>query len=147
MEADSRKVESMIGTCLINPIMGHIRMTLTSPTFHPDLQISSRYEVNLHSFDSDLVAGLQYSPSRRVIQDARPYEGDNEGKMISFRVSWRHGAALSLASTYSSNLTMRFGVSSGPIGSSSHSNQSLPNPIVLWRSLRPCLGFEINYQT
>ena len=51
----------LTGTLLFNPIMGHVQLACTSPILAPGIVGSLRYDVNLHSFDADLAAGLLYS--------------------------------------------------------------------------------------
>ncbi|KAI9204962.1 uncharacterized protein BJ171DRAFT_93152 [Polychytrium aggregatum] len=44
-----------------NPMMGHLSATYTA-TVRPHLDISTRYDLNVFSFESDVSAGLEYSP-------------------------------------------------------------------------------------
>ena len=53
-----------------NPLMGHYRCTLTAPILFPGLLASSRYDINLHSFDSDLSAGFSYALGAGLINGA-----------------------------------------------------------------------------
>lgn len=96
-----KSVDPMIGTLLLNPIMGHIQVCCTSPIIYPGLQSSLRYDFNLHSFDADLVGALLFRPL--------PHQ------QIRLRGSWRHGLALSVESSIADGVKLEFGIATGSL--------------------------------
>ncbi|KAI9356553.1 hypothetical protein DFJ73DRAFT_823145 [Zopfochytrium polystomum] len=54
------RVHSIV-TLLANPMMGHVSASFTSTVF-PDLVMSTAYDFNTYSYESDLSLGLEYAP-------------------------------------------------------------------------------------
>ena len=130
-------LEAMIGTCVINPIMGHVQLSLVSPLHISNrLQAAAAYDLNVHSFDSDLTLGLSYHPANadNVRSDA-----------VRLGFSWRYGMGFSLASQISDNLAVKFGLATGPIWYRPSGIECLPSPRTSWRSDRPLIGLELSY--
>lgn len=119
----------MVATAAVNPIMGNVQMTLVSPVVRHDISFAARYDLNVHSFDADLVSGLAFVPAA--------------GQFLQLRCSWRHGLALCLGSALEGAARFRIGVSSGPMWSKPTGIESVPRPLFAWRSLAPSIGFEI----
>lgn len=158
------------GTMLFNPIMGHVQLACTTPLFAPGLVGSLRYDVNLHSFDADLVAGLLYAPHsetgtkgagaapnpERASPAADPATTDAgrtdradrppsaSTSALRLRASWRHGLALSvLSQLMDGTIGVELGVSTGPLlaAAGSGTNISIPRPVF---PVGPSIGISLS---
>ena len=49
-------------TLVLNPVMGHLSTSYTTNVY-PSLLMTSRYDFNIFSYDSDVSIGVQISPS------------------------------------------------------------------------------------
>jgi hypothetical protein len=116
----------MVATFIMNPLMGHLQVTLTSP-IHRAVSASVRYDVNVHSFDSDLATGLVYSPGT--------------DQQLCLRISWRHGLAMGISGSLGGGASVKVGVASGPIWSRPSGIESVPNLIPSWS---PSIGFKLS---
>jgi hypothetical protein len=93
----------MTGALLVNPIMGHVQISLSSPLlWQRSLWISTRYEVNVHSIASELVAALHFVP----------VEGLGS---IRLRASTRHGIGMLMSLGTSGTSRLEVSLSSGSI--------------------------------
>lgn len=121
-------IDASVATFLFNPIMGHVQATFTSPFLRRNILISTRYDINCYSFDADVAVGLQYHPSHR--------------QSMAMRMSWRHGLALSLNTGISDTVSLKLGISSGPIWSKPSGVESnpLPPPTTI---LTPSIGLQL----
>lgn len=120
-------IPPMVGTFLVNPIMGHVQVTLASPICLRSLTAAIRYDLNVYSFDTDLTCGLTCIPSF--------------GQQLRLRASWRHGLAIGLSSTLHDRVCMNVGIASGPFWKKSSDTESVP--ITPWKSLNPSVGLEL----
>lgn len=129
----------MVGTCMINPIMGHLQISLVSPLdLGNRLQAAALYDLNVHSFDSDLALGLTYQPG-----STNGVRSDE----VCLGTSWRHGMGLSVAARVSDRLKVRLGLSTGPIWYRPSGIECLPTPRRSWRSSSPAIGLELVYDS
>lgn len=104
-------------------------MTLTTP-IHRTVTLSTRYDVNLNSFDSDVVTGMLYEPK-------------SGREQLRIRASWRDGIALSMSAVFGGGLKGRIGVASGPIWVKPTGVESVPTGI---RVRSPSIGFEVSFE-
>ncbi|PJF18754.1 Mitochondrial distribution and morphology protein 10 [Paramicrosporidium saccamoebae] len=122
------RMAPMVATFLMNPLMGHLQMTLTSP-IRRAVTASIRYDVNVHSFDADLAAGLVYAPEKY--------------QQLRLRASWRHGIAMGIGGKLG-GVNVRVGLASGPIWSKPTGIESVPTLIPSLGS--PSIGFEVSLE-
>ena len=105
----------LIFTLTGNPLMGHYRSTITSSFLSPNISISSRYDVNINSFDSDLALGMAYrDPS---------YFNQN----IKCALGLKNGFSFVIQTNITENVKIRFGLKTGPF-SLKLSDNVLKNP-------------------
>ena len=105
----------LIFTLTGNPLMGHYRSTITSSFITPNISISSRYDVNVNSFDSDLALGIAY-------RDPSPYN-----QSIRCTLGLKNGFTFLIQTNITENVKIRFGLKTGPFGSKLSDNV-LKNP-------------------
>lgn len=94
----------MIFTLTGNPLMGHYRSTLTSPFISPNISVSTRFDVNVNSFDSDLAVGIAYRDSSPLSQGIRCALGLKSGFVFDIQTN------------VTDNIKIRFGLKTGPFG-------------------------------
>lgn len=92
----------LIFTVTGNPLMGHYRTTLTTPFISPNVSISTRFDVNINSFDSDFALGIAYS-------DPSPL---NQG--LRFALGLKNGCSFVIQTNITENIKIRFGLKTGP---------------------------------
>lgn len=92
----------LIFTLTGNPLMGHYRTTLTTPFISPNVSVSTRFDINLNSFDSDLALGIAY-------KDPSPL---NQG--IRFALGLKNGCSFVIQTNVTENIKIRFGLKTGP---------------------------------
>ncbi|KAJ3086146.1 Mitochondrial distribution and morphology protein 10 [Quaeritorhiza haematococci] len=73
-------------TFVANPMMGHITSSYTT-TVRPNMDLSTRYDFNTYSYESDLAVGMEYAPQ-------------GKDQLMKARVSLSQGLALKLESRY-----------------------------------------------
>lgn len=93
----------LIFTITGNPLMGHYRSTITTPFISPKISVSSRFDVNINSFDSDLSIGTSY-------RDDSPLD---QGLQFSFGL--KNGISFVMQTNLTEIIKIRFGVKTGPI--------------------------------
>ena len=98
----------LIFTLTGNPLMGNYRTTLTSPFLSPNVSISSRFDANINSFDSDLAVGIAY-------KDPSPLN-----QAIRFSLGLKNGCSFVIQTNVTEIIKIRFGLKTGPfnLGSS-----------------------------
>lgn len=111
---DSEKYP-LIFTFTGNPLMGHYRTTISSPFISPNISISSRYDVNINSFDSDLALGVAY-------RDDSPFNQN-----IRWALGLKNGFTFAIQTNITENIKIRFGLKTGPFGLK-FSDNVLKNP-------------------
>lgn len=94
--------QPLIFTLTGNPLMGHYRSTLTTSFLIPNVSISTRYDVNINSFESDLAVGVAY-------RDPSPL---NQG--LRFALGLKNGATFLIQTNLTENIKIRFGLKTGP---------------------------------
>jgi hypothetical protein len=105
----------LIFTLTGNPLMGHYRSTITSSFLSPNVSISSRYDVNINSFDSDLALGVAY-------RDPSPFNQN-----INCTLGLKNGLGFLIQANMTENVKIRFGLKTGPF-SFKLSDNVLKNP-------------------
>lgn len=99
---DKEHRNPLIFTLTGNPLMGHYRTTLTAPFVSPNISISTRFDVNVNSFDSDLALGISYL-------DPSPL---NQG--LRFSMGLKNGCSFIIHTNVTDNIKIRFGLRTGP---------------------------------
>lgn len=84
----------IIFTMTSNPLMGHYRTTLTSPFILNSLVASTRFDLNVNSYESDLAVGLNYQP--------------RDDDAIKVSLSLQRGISFILQSRISDQFKIRF---------------------------------------
>ena len=92
----------LIFTVTGNPLMGHYRTTLTTPFISPNVSISTRFDVNVNSFDSDFALGVAY-------RDPSPL---NQG--LRFAMGLKNGCSFMIQTNITETIKIRFGLKTGP---------------------------------
>jgi hypothetical protein len=105
--------EPMICTLTGNPLMGHYRTTFTTPFISPNVFISTRYDVNINSFDSELSVGAAYLDPTPLNQNVR------------CAVGLKTGVTFLIRTNITENIKIRFGLKTGPF----YQHQVLARPI------------------
>ncbi|KAJ3331726.1 Mitochondrial distribution and morphology protein 10 [Blyttiomyces sp. JEL0837] len=77
-------------TMVANPMMGHLSTSYTS-TIWPKMAMSTSYEFNIYSYDSDVSVGIEYGHAEKE-------------QLIKARFSLAQGLALKLEGRYKSSL-------------------------------------------
>lgn len=93
----------LIFTLAGNPLMGHYRSTITSSFLSPNISISSRYDVNINSFDSDLALGVAYRDPSSFNQN------------IKCALGLKNGFSFVIQTNITENVKIRFGLKTGPL--------------------------------
>lgn len=91
----------LIITLTGNPLMGHYRSTLTTPFLSPRVTVSTRYDVNVNSFDSDLAVGAAYCAP--------------EGQALRVSLSGKNGLSFVIQTQIAAAVKIRFGLKTGPL--------------------------------
>lgn len=99
-----RDDSQMIFTLTGNPLMGHYRTTLTSPFITPKISVSTRFDVNVNSFDSDLALGISYRDLYPISQGIR------------CSVGLKNGFVFDIQTNVTESIKIRFGLKTGPFG-------------------------------
>lgn len=94
--------EPLICTLTGNPLMGHYRTTFTTPFISPNVLISTRYDVNINSFDSELSIGAAYRDPSPLNQNIRCALG------------LKTGFTFLIHTNFTENIKIRFGLKTGP---------------------------------
>ena len=99
---DTEQKLPLIFTLTGNPLMGHYRTTLTTPFLSPNVSVSTRFDGNVNSFDSDFALGIAY-------RDPSPL---NQG--IRFALGLKSGCSFVIQTNITENIKIRFGLKTGP---------------------------------
>ena len=92
----------LIFTVTGNPLMGHYRTTLTTPFVSPNVSVSTRFDVNVNSFDSDFALGIAYRDPSPLSQGIR------------FALGLKNGCSFVIQTNVTENIKIRFGLKTGP---------------------------------
>jgi mitochondrial distribution and morphology protein 10 len=89
-------------TLTLNPMMGHLTTSYTT-TINPQFTMSTRYDMNMYSYESDIAVGGEFrSFGSATDAELNKLVGEKkkEGQVLKARMSMRNGVGIKLEGKY-----------------------------------------------